>query len=539
MYTRPSIADLLEGLTLTLDQHVIPLLEGNPDAQRLAVPLLAVLDRVAAEWHDRALRLTEDTKALAEGLTRLVKVMESEPDVVELTSILSRLDPVDPGASVAELIALNNAHKSAFVEVIRLLDLPAETGASSALKAADGLVLELLLAFADRELAAVPALDLSAVAARNNHGMASLPIGDMPQRLQAYLEHTLTTIDGCKAGSVKVSEFQRLDGGNSRDTYLFDLSYKDSADVAVFERCVMQREAVSSLLDTDDEEGHINGTRRRPETEFKAVVALAQAGLRVPEMLWCDPTGEWLDRPFTICRREEGTTSDVELRSDPAKLSVAYEDYVQTLVQLHSIDPHSAGLAFLGETTPETAALDQVQLFEAAFRRNALEAHPGVEYLIAWLKKNPPAADVVSVIHGDFRRGNFMHVDGQITAYIDWEQVHLGDPVEEIAFMYWALWSLEPIIPLEEFLHRYEAAAGRRINRDALAFYRLFQELKMLVVGVTGFKSFFATASRQLQYTNPYFHTYTTACWQRALKELAAGGPTYDYPAAKDAPIIY
>ena len=117
-----------------------------------------------------------------------------------------------------------------------------------------------------------------------------------------------------------------------------------------------------------------------------------------------------------------------------------------------------------------------------------------------WLRKHQPVATRVSVIHGDFRLGNFMWDADGILAMLDWEQTHLGDPVEELAFMYWPLWSLEPIVPIEELVRRYEEASGIAVDPQALAFYRAFIELKMSVVLLTGIRSFFATDERQVVY---------------------------------------
>ena len=93
-----------------------------------------------------------------------------------------------------------------------------------------------------------------------------------------------------------------------------------------------------------------------------------------------------------------------------------------------------------------------------------------------------------------------MYDDTGILAMLDWEQMHLGDPLEEIAFMYWPLWSLEPLVPIEEFVRRYEEASGIPVDPQALAFYRVFIELKMSVVLLTGIRSFFATDERQVVY---------------------------------------
>lgn len=36
------------------------------------------------------------------------------------------------------------------------------------------------------------------------------------------------------------------------------------------------------------------------------------------------------------------------------------------------------------------------------------------------------------LVHGDYRTGNFLEQGGRITAILDWELVHLGDPHEDL-----------------------------------------------------------------------------------------------------------
>ena len=54
-----------------------------------------------------------------------------------------------------------------------------------------------------------------------------------------------------------------------------------------------------------------------------------------------------------------------------------------------------------------------------------------------WLERNLPALDRASVVHGDYRAGNFLfdEASGRITAILDWELVHLGDPLEDLGWI--------------------------------------------------------------------------------------------------------
>ena len=51
-----------------------------------------------------------------------------------------------------------------------------------------------------------------------------------------------------------------------------------------------------------------------------------------------------------------------------------------------------------------------------------------------WLRNNVPQGErKVSFVQGDTGPGQFMYADGQVTALIDWELAHIGDPMLDLA----------------------------------------------------------------------------------------------------------
>ena len=44
------------------------------------------------------------------------------------------------------------------------------------------------------------------------------------------------------------------------------------------------------------------------------------------------------------------------------------------------------------------------------------------------------------MVHGDYRIGNFLELDGRISAILDWELVHLGDPMEDLGWICLQAW---------------------------------------------------------------------------------------------------
>ena len=70
MITKPSLADLIEGITANAERHILPALGGTPAAQ-LLVDSLATLDRLAAEWSATSANLAADNDDIRDTLARI------------------------------------------------------------------------------------------------------------------------------------------------------------------------------------------------------------------------------------------------------------------------------------------------------------------------------------------------------------------------------------------------------------------------------------------------------------------------------------
>lgn len=500
MITRPSITEMFEGLVRNLE---VAARDGIGDANAFATPLLTVLDRLHLEWASWQGLLEEDNRDMRETLAKLGVALPTLQDD----------SPEDR----------NRRLKQSLVEAIEALDLPAGPNAGAELRETDQLVLALLQRMLHREdRVAVAPPRVEPTSGNTASGGISL------ETLNAVLQQFLATeIPG--AMDIRIEDLQRLAGGASREAWIFDVRWRDK-DRACFEPCILMREPVSSVLVSDSANEAIDGTRRTTANEIRVIQAMGNAGLPVPEILWSDISGSWLERPFSIARRLPGTADVADILGTPAAADML-DQFIRLLGRIHQLDPAATGVEFLGTPTAATCAMQQVAQFEGNFDAQRLEPFPAISYMVRWLKKNIPKADRVCIIHGDYRLGNFMYEDGSIIAVLDWEQVHIGDPVEEIAFMYWRLWSLEPVCPLEAFVSRYEATTGTRVDRDALAYYRVFIEFKMLVVLLTGLNSYFATPERQLHYGGGLTTKMIRDAELRVIEELIRGGPSVAFDA--------
>ena len=115
-----------------------------------------------------------------------------------------------------------------------------------------------------------------------------------------------------------------------------------------------------------------------------------------------------------------------------------------------------------------------------------------------WLKEHRPIAHRIGIVHGDFRFGNFLYEGDRINAMLDWEMVHLGDPVEDIAWAYRSLWGPQAFLSLDEFVERYSELSGIPVDPETLLFYRLLGEVKHSIISLTGARSFMDGRTRNL-----------------------------------------
>ncbi len=76
------------------------------------------------------------------------------------------------------------------------------------------------------------------------------------------------------------------------------------------------------------------------------------------------------------------------------------------------------------------------------------------------------------LVQGDTGPGNFLYVGDRVTAIVDWELAHIGDPMDDIAWLSWrATQQGWPDFPAR--LREYEAASGIDVDPARVRYYRL------------------------------------------------------------------
>ncbi|GII92828.1 phosphotransferase family protein [Sinosporangium siamense] len=193
--------------------------------------------------------------------------------------------------------------------------------------------------------------------------------------------------------------------------------------------------------------GHMKATAHDMRREARVIKALAGTAVPVPTVVAeCDDPAV-LGAPFYIMEKVAGrvyrTEKDLAEIAGPRAERAAH-NLIDTLAELHSIDPAAVGLGDFGR--PEGYLGRQVNRWRGQVTGSEeLQEFPGMTALADGLLKVVPETGRAGIVHGDYRLDNAI-LDaadpGRIRAVLDWEMATLGDPLADLGLfhIYWVGW---------------------------------------------------------------------------------------------------
>ncbi|WP_432182607.1 phosphotransferase family protein [Streptomyces sp. NBC_00063] len=245
--------------------------------------------------------------------------------------------------------------------------------------------------------------------------------------------------------------------------------------------------------------GHVLATAHDMKREYRVISALNPTSVPVPEALLMCEDDSVLGAPFYVMQYVTGTpyrTADQLAQLGPERTRAAVLGLVDTLVDLHAVDPAEVGLTDFGR--PEGFLDRQLRRWGKQLDASRNRELAGVDELHAALGRSLPTSPAPTVVHGDYRLDNVLineDADGvdRIKAVLDWEMSTLGDPLTDLGLlvMYSAKLDL-PDSPVSttaaaaghpdpaEIIERYAARSGRDVS--AVSWYTAFAWFKLAVI---------------------------------------------------------
>ncbi len=147
---------------------------------------------------------------------------------------------------------------------------------------------------------------------------------------------------------------------------------------------------------------------------------------------------------------------------------------MEVTAALHRLDPADLDIAHLPAPAPGTDhAAAQLAALEGVAAIIGDDLHPLFCSGLAWLRRHvPPDTGRTALVHSDMGPGNFLAAGGRVTAVLDWEVAHWGDPMEDLAAI--AVRDMAtPVGDLPTRYAEYEAAGGPAVDLAAVGWYRV------------------------------------------------------------------
>ncbi len=306
-------------------------------------------------------------------------------------------------------------------------------------------------------------------------------------------------------------EFVLIAGGHSNLTYRF--VDRRGADY------VLRRPPLSQVLESAHDMGR----------EHRIVSALAGSDVPVAPTygLCVDPDVN--GAPFYIMGFVVGEVlHDAEAArtlSGAERLTLG-EQMVDILAKLHLLDPDDVGLGELGRK--EAYLARQLKRWNKQWAASKTHEIPEMEETSRLLEETMPEQIGATIVHGDYRLGNMIVVQGRIVAVLDWELCTLGDPLADVGYLLnsWiepgdGALELTPTsiggFPSRDALcERYHDATGRDLS--GIDYYRAFSHWRLAAIGQGVYKRYLVGAMGENRDMD--LDTYKASVQQRASAAL-------------------
>lgn len=244
------------------------------------------------------------------------------------------------------------------------------------------------------------------------------------------------------------------------------------------------------VLRTDAPSG-VSTSHTRPQ-EFALLRAADAAGVTVPEPLFLCEDESVFGKPFYVMARIAGRAEGYVLVRDQAvaeRGDALVERLGRELARIHTITPPRDDLSFLA--MPDGPP----PLWRIATYRRYLDElpdpSPPLEFVLRRLELTAPESREITLCHSDFRTGNLMVAEGELTGVLDWEFACWSDPMEDVAWFCarcwrFGAWEREAggLGSREAFYRGYEAESGRPIDRAAIPWWEAIAAVRWAIIAL-------------------------------------------------------
>jgi aminoglycoside phosphotransferase (APT) family kinase protein len=293
---------------------------------------------------------------------------------------------------------------------------------------------------------------------------------------------------------VRISNARWLSGGASKLQLVFELAWTGPEEGEPrTESLVLRMEPAASVTES---------SRAREFEVIKAVAGIIPA----PQAYWVDADGDFLPYPAMVYAFSRGTAKP---SYDAGKVSGLGQNYgpdlrarlapqfVDLLARLHTLDLRQVqGMEHFAAAEPGSNAsiIRQVNALRRIWEEDRIEEEPIMEIVYRWLIANAPVLDHVSIVHGDYRSGNFLFDEqaGEITAWLDWEGATLGDRHQDLTYAAMPSFAhyaedgetllASGMMSAPDLYAAYEQASGLKVDPARITYFNIYNRYLIAIL---------------------------------------------------------
>jgi len=288
--------------------------------------------------------------------------------------------------------------------------------------------------------------------------------------------------------AIEIKDARWLSGGASKLQMVFNLKWRGENGTA-------EQEVVTPMVLRMEPAASVTESSRRREFE---VIRAVEGAVPVPHAYWMDPDASFLPYPAMVSgfatgvakpSHDAGKVTGLGQNYGPslrAKLAPQFVDY---LAKIHKLSVED-GLTMPSFDRPvvgsNLSVIKQVNAARRIWEEDRVEDEPVLAVVYKYLIRHAPPLDHVSIVHGDYRSGNFLFDEGrgEITALLDWEGAVLGDRHQDLTYAALPIFQhygedektvlCSGMMAQSDFFAAYEKASGLPVDPFRIQYYALF-----------------------------------------------------------------
>lgn len=291
--------------------------------------------------------------------------------------------------------------------------------------------------------------------------------------------------------TIRVNKFHALPGGFGKQTIMFNASGR-----LLKGSFVIRRDMAVHLLRNDC---------HMVKKEFPVLEAVSKRGFPVPDPILLETRHDiFPSADFIIMRKAEGQVGGDVFGAENKITKRLNQCLAETLAKLHTMPR----LTELGDLTESIRPGQWNEPLESNVRQYISNWHsyslsedpypsPAIAGLFVWLLNNVPEIQAQPVlVHGDYGFHNMIIDQENVSAVLDWEFTHIGDPAEDLGYI---RNTISNPTDWERFIDIYIQNGGQSVDNERIRFFQIWGHVRNAAISAIILSKFASGMVRDIQ----------------------------------------